>query len=145
MGHSLIQPVKREKLKQGLLRGKSIRQSMKDAGWSEKTAHGHCDQYEPVVKGCIDEIMAEFKVSDITVSKVLSNLYEDRELARKKNDIATMKEVDALLGKYLAMFTEKQAITQDIKLTDQQKAEIVNRIKQYSITPVNASPINTTT
>ena len=117
---------------------------MKDAGWSDKTAHGHCDQFEPVVKGCIDEIMAEFRASDITVAKVLSNLYEDRELARKKNDIATMKEVDALLGKYLAMFTEKQTITQDIRLTNEQKAELVNRIKAFSITPVVVSPSNTT-
>ena len=126
--------IRREKLKQGLLKGQSIRKSMLEAGYSKATSHGNCNKNDPLVKPCIDEIMAEFKATDITVEYVLKNLREDRELARKKGDIATMRNVDDLLGRYLAMFTDKQEVKQESTLTIDQKNYILNRIK--GLTPV---------
>jgi hypothetical protein len=126
--------IRREKLKQGLLKGQSIRKSMLEAGYSKATSHGNCNKNDPLVKPCIDEIMAEFKATDITVEYVLKNLREDRELARIKGDIATMRNVDDLLGRYLAMFTDKQEVKQESTLTIDQKNYILNRIK--GLTPV---------
>jgi hypothetical protein len=133
MGKGIL-TIRKERLKQGLMKGQSIRKSMLEAGYSERTAHGNCDKNEPIVKACIDEIMAEFKATDITVEYVLKNLREDRELARIKGDIATMRNVDDLLGRYLAMFTDKQEVKQESTLTIDQKNYILNRIK--GLTPV---------
>lgn len=100
-----VNPIRKAKVKQSLLNNKSARQALKDNGYSNAVAHKSTTN--AVVKVCMKEILSEIKESDITIIRILRNIIEDRELARLKNDIGTMKECDALLGKYLAMFTDK--------------------------------------
>lgn len=97
-----INPIRKHKLKQGLLRGKSITRSMKDAGYKKSTAHR--SSMNKSVKICIQELKEQFKASDITIEMVLGNLLEDRLLALKKGDLSVVVRVDELLGKTLAMF-----------------------------------------
>lgn len=110
-----IDPIKKLKYKQNRLQGNSIAKSLIYAGAKPTTAY-HDAKNQALVKACEAELKREIEEADVTIKVVLNNLFEDRELARKKNDIATMKEVDALLGKYLAMF-DKSYI----------KAEIINK------------------
>ena len=102
-----LNPIRKSLLKKSLLQGKSIRQSMKDAGYSERTAHGNCDRNEPLVKSCIEEIQDDIK-KKITVEKVLKGLEQIREKAYQDKDYSTATRCEELQGKYLAMFTDRR-------------------------------------
>ncbi len=73
-----------------------------------------------VVKCSQAEIIAELRAKDITVDLVIKRLNQDRDLAISKQDYATATKVDELLGKYLAMFTEKQQIDANILTKEEQ-------------------------
>jgi transposase len=126
-----INKLKKEKVKQALLQGKSIRQALRFAGYSEGTVHGNANSNtNRLVKACMEEIMTELKAKDVTVDVVIQRLNEDRELARKKGDISTMTRVDELLGKYLAMFTDRQEIAQVESQEAQWSLERVRKLRQ---------------
>ena len=101
-----INPIRKALVKQSLLQGKSIRQSLKDAGYSERTAHGHADKDFPVVSACNAEIQADIK-KKITVEYVLGQIERIKRLAVSKEDFSTALASVVALGKWLAMFTEK--------------------------------------
>jgi hypothetical protein len=90
------------KIKESLLMGKSIRQSMKDAGFSAASAHGNCDRYEPIVKQCLDEIMTEAKKRNI-IDKAWKVFEEGLE--KSKNRYVLAKDVT------VKDMTEKQDVT----------------------------------
>jgi hypothetical protein len=48
----------------------------------------------------------------ITVDKVLADLEHDKLMAREKGDIASAIRADELQGKYLALFVDRQEITE---------------------------------
>lgn len=102
----ITNPVTINKIRKGLLERKPDNQVLIEAGLSKQTANHKAGQCE-ILKVVKSRIVQELKESDVTVQLILNNLYEDRELARKKKDIATMTRCDELLGKYLAMFTDK--------------------------------------
>lgn len=103
-----IDPIKKLKYKQNRLKGKSITQSLKDAGYSPNSAV-HSSGLG-VVKCIEPQIALELTEADITVELIINRLNEDRLRALAKQDYATATRVDELLGKYLAMFTDKSEI-----------------------------------
>ena len=113
-----INPIRKAKVKQSLLKGNSIANALRFAGYAPGTVRGKNNSTTtPVVKVCMDEIQRDLKEKDITIEYVLNNLKEDRELALKKGDFSTVVRVDELLGKYLAMFTERINIKSEFKET----------------------------
>ena len=92
-------------LKKELLKGNSIKDSMLNIGYKETTANR--GTANTIYQEAFNQIQSEIRKEDVTVERVLTNLYEDRELARKKKDISTMTRVDELLGKFLSMYTER--------------------------------------
>lgn len=127
----ITNPVTLEKIRKGLLQGKPDNQVLIEAGLSEKTANHRAKKCKAliIVKNCIAE---KLKKSDITIERVINNLNEDRELAKAKQDIATMKECDVWLGKYLAMFTDR--IKSDVTITDKDKNILRRYIPEFDIT-----------
>ena len=101
-----INPIRKALVKQSLIQGKSIRQSLKDAGYSERTAHGHADKDFPVVSACNAEIQADIK-KQITVESVLKGLCHIQDLALREKDFSTATRCEELKGKWLDMFTDK--------------------------------------
>ena len=101
-----INPIRQSLLRKSLLQGKSIRQSMKDAGYSASTAHSNCGKDEPLVKACMKEIQRDIK-KKITVEYVLGQIERIKRLAVSKEDFSTALASVVALGKWLAMFTEK--------------------------------------
>ena len=91
-----------------LKKGKSKQKALLANDYSESYARQ--GERAVVVQEALCKIMTELKASDITPEMVINRLNYDRDLAEKKGDIATMTRVDELLGKYLAMFTDKQEI-----------------------------------
>ena len=100
-----INVIKKDKVKQGLLEGKSYKQSMIDAGYSKNTAINAWRR--EVVKGCLEEIEREFKESNITVEDVLKKIKLGQDLALKTLDLDAYGFFVKLEGQYLAMFTDK--------------------------------------
>ena len=123
----ITNPVVINKIRRGLLEGKPDNKILVEAGLSKQTANHKANQCQilKVVKGCIRK---ELKENDVTVELIISNLNEDRELARKKKDIATMKECDVWLGKYLAMFTDRIKSLSDITMKSDEQEEF-NRLR----------------
>ena len=118
-----IDKIKYIKVKASLLKGNTAKQSLLDAGYTPATAsHSTANA---VVKRSQEAIIAELSESDVTVEMVIAHLREDRALAHAKGDIATMVTVDALLGKYLAMFTDKSQV--DSKITSTEDKAIVDK------------------
>lgn len=124
-----INAIRKAKVKEAMLQGKPYTQALRDGGYTEGSAHK--SSVMPVVKVCEREILEEFK-SKVTVDYVLSNLFEDRKLAKAKDDIATATRVDELLGKYLAMFKDKTETT--LTLTDERRAELLGFATRLGIT-----------
>lgn len=123
-----VNPIKKAKVKASLLKGNSARQALKDANYGR--GHIRRSTTNKIVRDSINEILQEFKESDLTVQLVLKNLFQDRQLALNKNDLSNVVRVDELLGKYLSMFTDK--IEQKVKssLTIEQRTQLRNEILQ---------------
>lgn len=77
--------------------------------------------------------------------KIKGDFNKAKRLALKSGDLANFIRANEALARINAMFTDKQELKAEQTLTMAQKAELVNRIKQYSINPINVSPSNTTT
>ena len=99
-------PIKVNKLRQlaverSLRAGKSARQALKDAGYSDATvSHSTANK---VVKSSIEKISKEF-METITPDNVIKSLLHLKKLAIEKNDLATATRCTELIGKYLKMF-----------------------------------------
>ena len=104
-----IDKLKKAKFKASRLQNKSIAQSLRDSGYSEATAHK--SSVNTVVKVCEQELLEEFKATSITVEYVLGGLKKEAEQAKNAADRIRAFE---LLGKYQAMFTDKQITTNQI-------------------------------
>ncbi len=102
-----------EQYKNARRQNKSIEASLLEAGYTLKTARHRNGICKLAIIG-EQQLAEEFDKSKVTVESVLKNLYEDRRLAEAKHDIATMTRVDELIGKYLAMFTDKQQIHSEV-------------------------------
>jgi len=100
--------------------------SAEAAGYAENSAaiRAHRLLKMPKIQARISEIHAEnMAASRLSVYTVLSNLAHDRELAREKQDYSTCVRATELMGKYLAMFTEKSLV----ELTDMRQLDDSHR------------------
>ena len=118
-----INPIKKDLVKRSIMQGKSFRQSALDAGYAPSSANNATNLAS--VKQCIAEIDKSFKLANITPELVLSRLDHDYQTALDKGDLATATRINELLGKYLALFTDKQQINQHI--TSQEDKDILDR------------------
>ena len=101
-----IDIIKYNKLKLNRLKSIDKKNSLLNAGFSKATAEHHSGDMS-VLKRVDEEILREFKANEISIDMVLKRLNEDRLLAQQKGDISTMVRCDELLGKYLAMFSDR--------------------------------------
>jgi hypothetical protein len=115
-----INPIRKRLFKKSLLKGESIKQSLLDAGYTAGTAHK--SSHNSVVKVCQAEIERDVK-KQITVEYVLDELMRAKQMAEEKQDIASYTRVCELLGKYLAMFTEKIKSTSEVTLKSDEENE----------------------
>ena len=115
-----INPIKKNIVKQSILQGKSFIQSLKDAGYTEATAHQSSSI--PIVKHCIEEIAKDFDKAKITPEYVLAGL--NKEAQEAKNSADRIKAYE-LLGKYLALFTDKQQV--DANIITKQEQSIIDK------------------
>lgn len=124
-----IDPIRKIKLKQAILKGKTKADALRIAGYSESTAKHEVGR-NTTLKYVEAEIIKELTEKDITVELIINRLNQDRSLALAKQDYATATRVDELLGKYLAMFTDKAEVkTESIE----HKTEIDNLLsKRYN-------------
>ncbi len=70
------------------------------------------------VKICQEEIVEDIK-KKITIEYVLKELDRVAKLAEKSDDFSSVIRAKELLGKWLAMFTDKQEISQTEKEDNQ--------------------------
>lgn len=127
-----INPIRKNLVKQSILQGKSFKQSLLDAGYAVKTAEHNVSPNYKLIKTVVDDITKGFDKSMITAELVLSGLLKEYQTANKSSDRTKALE---LLGKYLALFTDKQQVNMDanIKRTEEEedilrKYGFVNRL-----------------
>ena len=125
-----IDKLRKAKVKQARLQGKSNAQALREAGYSDSTAKHNVDSGNKLLKAVLAEIEAEWKLSDVTVDSVLKELEAIQEAAFKKGDNATAGRMAELKGKYLAMFTDKQQL--DAKVMSQQEDKAIKEYMQKS-------------
>ena len=101
--------IRKEIVKRELKKGVSAKGALLKAKYSYSTANHSTST--PVIKVCQMEILEELRAKDITIDLVIKRLNQDRDGALSKGDYATATKVDELLGKYLAMFTDRKEIT----------------------------------
>jgi len=126
-----IDPLKKKRLKQGLITGKSAKQATLEAGYSPSTANNATSLSS--VKLCQDEILQEWKLSDVTVEQVVKEIDEVRVLALNKGDLNTAGRMSELKGRYLMMFTDKIKVDNKI-ITDQDQSIIDTYMPKLSDT-----------
>ena len=82
-----INPISKARVKQSLLNGSSLKQSVLDAGYSPNTAiNAHRLR---VVKDCQSEILAEIQAKDITVDSLLKESESLKQMSIYKGDLST--------------------------------------------------------
>jgi phage terminase small subunit len=104
--------------------------SAEAAGFAEPSAANQATKLlqRPEIQQRIRELhTANMQRNMITVDKVLADLEHDKLTARAKGDIASAIRADELQGKYLALFTDRQEITEPARreLDEQEQAECV--------------------
>lgn len=117
-----INIIRKNKVKKALLEGKTGKQALLEAGYSEASA-GHHLKRMGVYKCVRDEIEREFKAEQITPEYVLRELERGKELALQKGDIASFIRANELLGKYLAMFTDKTQNQTSLSIEETKRQE----------------------
>jgi hypothetical protein len=122
-----VNKIKKNIVKQAIMEGKSYKRAMLEAGYTELTAHNSSNN--KCVKICLEEIMNSFKKEEITPELVLSGLLNEYRIAKKSSD---RQNALMLLGKYLAMFTDKQQLHAEI-LTKEEQSIISNYIQRNRI------------
>ena len=121
-----INPIRKEKVKQEYKRnGGNAYKALKAGGLAESTAKHSVMKKNTLLNIVKAEILQELKESDITAEMVINRLNEDKQLAIAKKDIATAVRVDELLGRYIAMFTDKQQI--DANLVSKEEDKLLNK------------------
>ena len=122
----ITNPVVKSRIRQALLEGKSDKAAILAGGLSVGMA-GHeaknCKVLN-LVKTCL---IKEFKATDITVEYVLRGLKDIAENGKQESNRVIAYQ---LLGKYLALFTDRQIITHTITSKEEQQSR-VNRLKAY--------------
>jgi len=101
-----IDPIKKAKYKISRKRGKSITQSLKDAGYAIGSAEGRNSDLS-VVKVGDKEILNELMAKDVTVEWVINKL--GTELAAIDAKASDRVRILELLGKWLQMFKDNEA------------------------------------
>lgn len=117
-----INPIRKAKVKQALREGKSAKAAALEANYAPATAINACKL--TVVKDCQAEIVAELKASDITPELVINRLNQDKAGAIAKGDWATATRVDELLGKYIALFTDRQQSEARVTINAEEQSEL---------------------
>jgi hypothetical protein len=125
-----VNPITKAKLKSNLLQGKSLKQAALEAGYSKASAISAWRL--AAVKCCIKEIEEEFRVENITVKQVLKDIEVGKKISLDTGDMTNYKCFCELLGKYLAMFTDKQQIKAEITSPSEESEyeDIKNRLHQ---------------
>jgi len=127
-----INKVRKAKVKSALKQGKSARQALREAGYSE-AAVSH-STHNSVVKHSTAEIIEELRASEVTADLVIMRVNQARDLALAKGDITSVLRADELLGKYIALWTDKKVVDQ--RTLTQEDQSILNR---YIDTPTNTN------
>ncbi|KKN70039.1 hypothetical protein LCGC14_0434860 [marine sediment metagenome] len=122
-----INPIKKHKVKQAILRGESYKQALKTAGYSEATAKHSSGM--SVVKCSKAEIIQELRESDITVDFIIKRLNEDRRLAIESKDNSVVVRVDELLGKIIGVFKDRIEGSLEVNFIN----EALNLRRQYQL------------
>ena len=104
-----INPIRKRIVKRELLKGESARTALKKANYSPSSIRQstHC----VVVKQCMKEIEEEFKLSDITVEKIVRDFELAKKIALESGDMSNWNRANECLGRYLAMFTDKKELS----------------------------------
>jgi hypothetical protein len=125
-----IDTLKALKYKVARLEGKSIKQGLKDAGYSDATA-SH-SSLNAVVKRSEPELAAMIKSSDITVDWVVNRLTQ--ELVAPDAKASDRIRVSELLGKYLNMFRDNTSV--NIALFDSSMLKDLPPIEPIDVKPI---------
>ena len=123
-----INPIRKALLKKSILRnkGKNIKGAMIEAGYAESTAkRSNANKSVQIITAEIERDITK----EITVKSVLESLKRIQTLALSKGDFSTATRCEELCGKWLAMFTDKQEISQADKEDNQFSLERLSRIK----------------
>lgn len=125
-----INPIRKARLKKELLNpdNRSISSALIKAGYAKASAEGKSGAMA-VVKVCQAEILRDI-LKETTVKSVLEELDEIKVLSKQEKDYSTAARCIELKGKHLAMFTDKQEISQAEKEDNQFSLERLSRIKQ---------------
>jgi hypothetical protein len=99
-----ISKLRKTKLKAELLKGTDAKNALINSGYKKTTARNSTSN--KCVQVCQDEIIDDIK-SKITVESVLKQLNDARELSIKDKQYSSAIRATELLGKFLAMFTDK--------------------------------------
>ena len=127
-----INPIRKALIKKEYLRtGGNGYKSLKAGGLSESTARHRVRANNTLLNVVKAEIENDIQ-KKINVNYVLSELERIKSLAEANKDFSTATRNMELLGKYLAMFTDKQEISQSEKEDNQFSLERLSRIKQIS-------------
>ncbi|MDO8488741.1 MAG: hypothetical protein Q7S42_01320 [Candidatus Omnitrophota bacterium] len=124
-----INPIRKAKLKASIIKHpeNSLKAHFLEAGYSEATAGHHVGRMS-VLKCVLDELK-EWDIKEVTVENVLKKIRAGQELSLQKKDLSTYGFLVQLEGKYLAMFTDKQEISQPEHEDNQFSLERLSRIK----------------
>jgi hypothetical protein len=116
-----LNPVRKALVKQSLLKGNSIRQALKDAGYAPGQQRGHNNATtNTVVKSCQEEIKEDVKKL-LSIEWVLEKL---KNLAlESKNESDRIRSLE-LIGKWKAMFIDKADISQTVVIKAEEKEEL---------------------
>lgn len=131
-----IDPIQVEKAKQSKYKGNSDAQALRDAGQSESTALHNVGPDNKLLKTVKNEIIQELLAKDVNINLIIKRLNEDRELARLKGDISTMTRTDELMGKHIAMFTDK---TEQTNKTPDKIVIMYNKEPQHHINRIDTT------
>jgi len=114
-----INPIKKAKVKQARLEGKSKKQAVIDAGYSENSA---INAYRlSVVKCCDEEIARSMEAQGIDEKAIIAGLKKEALTGKNSSDRTIAW---SWLGKYKAMFTDKVKSEGTLSITEQEKQEL---------------------
>ncbi len=127
-----IDKLRKIKYKASRLRGNSIAQGLRDAGYSEGRAR--ISSGNTIVKVCERELVNEISKKDITIDWVLNNLAS--ELTKTDCKASDRIRVNELLGKWLNMFRDNniQQTTLFLDTKAQEDAKkVINDVNSVSV------------
>ncbi len=114
----IVNPIVKQRIKKSLMEGKTDKQAALDGGLTPSSAWA-AGQKKIVIE-CKREIEEDVK-KIVTVEFVLKSLLRE---ARKARNSADRTRATELLGKYLAMFTDKNISSIQLELTEEEKIEV---------------------